>query len=119
MTNEEREAAASKHKDEGTEWFKQKAFKEAITSYEEACSMLDSISGYESLWVSCKLNSAQASLNLTLYPDAIKFASEALSKDPKNVKALYRRGVARIHIGSLEEALEDLNLALSLDPGSA
>jgi tetratricopeptide (TPR) repeat protein len=39
-----------------------------------------------------------------------------LKKDPSNVKALYRRAVARNHLGLPEEAIEDLTAALALDP---
>jgi cyclophilin family peptidyl-prolyl cis-trans isomerase len=52
---------------------------------------------------------------LTDYPSAASFAGAALGKDPNNVKALYRRGLARNHLGLPEEALVDLNRALELD----
>jgi tetratricopeptide (TPR) repeat protein len=58
----------------------------------------------------------QAYLKLTDYPGAAERAGLALTKDPSNVKALYRRGVARNHLGLNEEALDDLNEALRLDP---
>jgi peptidylprolyl isomerase len=118
MTNEERRDAALKLKDEGTDWFKQTSFQAAIASYEEACKMVDDVSDdeLETLWVTCKLNCAQASLNLHQYADAIKYSSDALSKDKNNIKALYRRGTARNHVGLFEEALVDLNDALAIDP---
>ena len=42
-----------------------------------------------------------------------------LSKDPNSVKALFRRAVARNHLGMEEEALVDLQKALILDPNNA
>lgn len=47
------------------------------------------------LQLSCFLNAAQACLNDNEWGDAIAHATSALGKDPDNVKALYRRGVAR------------------------
>lgn len=41
------------------------------------------------------MNAAQASLNGKEWGDAIAHATSALGKEPDNVKALYRRGVAR------------------------
>ena len=35
------------------------------------------------------------------YPSAAQAASGALKEDPQNVKALYRRGLARNHLGTL------------------
>eukprot|EP01035_Chromulina_nebulosa_P020885 gene20885-27073_t len=115
-SDEEKEIEANKLKDQGTECYKEKNFAEAINLYEEASRLIESVSSGEQLWISCKLNSSQASINLQSYPDAVQYASEALKKDPNNVKALYRRGLARNHLGLAEEALEDLNHGLSLDP---
>lgn len=114
-TDEEREIEANKLKDEGTEWFKQKSFDEAIKSYEEAAQLIESLSSLSQIWISCKLNASQSAINLGSFTDAVKFASEALSKDSTNIKALYRRGLSRNHLGLYEEALEDLNMALTLD----
>lgn len=38
-----------------------------------------------------------------------------LKIQPDNVKALYRRGVSRLHLGLLDEAEEDLKAAKELD----
>ena len=43
---------------------------------------------------------------------AIKYATQALENEPKNTKALYRRGVAYTKIGEIEKARFDLNDAL-------
>lgn len=42
--------------------------------------------------------------------------SKALDLDPKNVKALFRRGKCNAHLGRLDEAKEDLERALVLQP---
>lgn len=87
-------------------------------SYEEACRMADLANNEvaELLWISSKLNSSQCSINLNDYPSSIKYASEVLKKDPKNIKALYRRGLSRNKLGLFEEAIEDLNSVILIDP---
>ena len=39
------------------------------------------------------------------YPSAAQAASGALKEDPMNVKALYRRGLARNHLGTIMQYL--------------
>jgi len=106
-----------KAKDEGTGFFKEKRFQEAIEAYSNAADFVSDDQDGEGadLWVTCKLNCAQASISSSDYPSAMRFAGEALSKSPNNVKGLYRRGVARNHMGLAEEALVDLNAAYKLD----
>jgi tetratricopeptide (TPR) repeat protein len=79
---------------------------------------VENVKDGESLWIACKLNAAQCNINLQEYPAAIRKATEALKKDEKNVKALYRRGLSRNHVGLAEEALKDLSVALEVDPGN-
>ena len=87
----------------GTEFFKEKRFIEALNSYQEAATLLDSIISHDTtalhLWITSKLNASQCSINLQEYPAAIYTTSEVLKKDEDNIKALYRRAVARNHIG--------------------
>ena len=47
------------------------------------------------------------------FSSAIGSAQNALELDPGNCKALYRRGVAQLRQGKLEEAKADLLKALS------
>jgi len=117
MSTEEKVAEALKAKDEGTGFFKEKRFQEAIEAYSNAADFVSDDQDGEGadLWVTCKLNCAQASISSSDYPSAMRFAGEALSKSPNNVKGLYRRGVARNHMGLAEEALVDLNAAYKLD----
>lgn len=118
MSPDEKIAEALKMKDEGTSFFKEKRFEEAVGAYNEAADFVGEVQEGEGvdLWVTCKLNCAQASISSKDYASAVHFAGEALSKSPSNVKGLYRRGVARNHLGLAEEALSDLNAALKLDP---
>lgn len=68
------------------------------------------------LYSSCLGNAAQCFINLKNWTDAIANAAKVLEKDGVNVKALYRRGLARSRMGLLEEARADLLAAFKLDP---
>lgn len=60
------------------------------------------------------LNLAHCYNKVEQYHFAIKYATQALDNEPKNTKALYRRGVAYTKIGEVDKAREDLNEALEL-----
>ena len=66
--------------------------------------------------VSLHLNSAMALLKLERWEDAISSSTSALAEQPENVKALYRRGVAKARSGMLEGAVTDLQAAIKLEP---
>lgn len=54
----------------------------------------------------------RCSANFPRYPRAIDSATSALELDSGNCKALYRRGVAQLRQGAVEEAKVDLLKAL-------
>jgi Flp pilus assembly protein TadD len=54
--------------------------------------------------------------NHNRYAEAETDSHSGLLLDPKHVKGLYRRGIARRHLGKLEEARADLELLLDLSP---
>lgn len=123
MSDEEKITETTVGKEQGTVLFKEKRYEEASMKYQEAADVVENMleSGgssqpeAEAVWISCKLNAAQCAINLSEYPQAIAFTNAVLKRDAYNVKALYRRGVARNQIGLADEALADLNLALTLD----
>lgn len=115
MTMQEKVSSANRLKDEGTELFKEKRFAEALKLYEESAELVANVIDAEATWIACKLNSAQCAIYLTEYPAAVAYCGAVLKKDADNIKALYRRGLARNHLGLPEEALVDLNRALELD----
>lgn len=47
------------------------------------------------------------------------FAQQVLKKDPKNAKALYRRGQANFGLNDYEMAIKDLKKAKALQPGDS
>lgn len=123
-TDEEKLAEALKNKEDGTAMFKNKNFDGAAAKYEEACKMfeedeLESIPGAKEIVIACKLNAAQAHINVNMHAYALEKCSYVLQKDPNSVKALYRRAVASNHTGSPEAAVVDLNRALELDASNA
>lgn len=116
MTTEEKSEKATALKYVGTEHFKAKRWGAALVDYEKAVSYCEHTDALDALWVACSLNAALCCNKLPDYANAISFCDPVLLKDPNNVKGLYRRGVARGHMGMSDEALIDLNHALSLDP---
>lgn len=116
MTDQEKISEATAIKERGGSSFKNGDFTQAAMLYSEAADFVDEVDSATELWVTCQLNASQAYLNLKDYPSAAEKASLALNKDPGNLKALYRRGLARNHLGLADEALLDLNRALELDP---
>jgi tetratricopeptide (TPR) repeat protein len=123
----------------GTDKFKKKQFEEAIKYYDQACAAIylkiyaeekerDKKEKKEekdgspvctstrlSCYVVCKNNATQCCINMSNFEGAIVYASEALSKDPKNAKALYRRGISYLALIQEDNALVDLQSSLELD----
>jgi peptidylprolyl isomerase len=126
MSTEERLEQANKRKAEGTELFQQKKFAEASRKYEDAAeyaadegSSGNDISEEERpLYVSCKSNAAMCYVKTKDWSGAVSACNAVLQVDTeaKNIKALYRRGLARIHMGLLKEAKVDLMAAYEVDP---
>lgn len=116
LSEEEKVTSATSDKEKGGNAFKLGNFESACQFYLQAADMIEDVDSARDLWVTCHINTAQSYLNLKDFPSAAEQATLALNKDPNNLKALYRRGLARNHLGLAEEALSDLTHALSLDP---
>jgi peptidylprolyl isomerase len=126
MSPEERVEFAKKLKTEGTEFFQKQKYQDAVTKYEDAANYAvdEGISGNDvpdeehALYVSCSLNVAMCYIKLKEWADAAQACNSVLEIDSeaKNIKALYRRGLARLNLGLLQEAKEDLMVAYNVDP---
>lgn len=118
LSDEEKALEASLLKEQGNKAFAGKDFLSALSAYEEAAELVKDCpdAGLLAVYVACKLNSAQACVSLGDYPSTIIHANDVLKHDAGNVKALYRRGVARNHLGLAEEAASDLTALLAIDP---
>ncbi|XP_067127237.1 LOW QUALITY PROTEIN: FK506-binding protein-like [Centruroides vittatus] len=68
------------------------------------------------LKVSCYINIAACQLKHNNYNSAVINCTKALELDPNNLKALFRRGVALIHIQEYERAKEDLDKVSEMEP---
>ncbi|XP_068623233.1 peptidyl-prolyl cis-trans isomerase D [Battus philenor] len=66
----------------------------------------------------CQLNMAACCIKLGDYKACIRFASEVLQIDPKNEKALYRRGQANFALKNYDAALVDLKQASNSAPNN-
>jgi peptidylprolyl isomerase len=128
MDHDERVEMATTLKQEGTELFQKKKFVEAAQKYEKAAEYVgqdkeDDASAEESLpeedanlFATCWTNAAMAYMKTSDWSAVISACNKALEVQEKNVKALYRRGTARMHLGLLKEAKTDLMDAYKLDP---
>lgn len=125
MSDEERAAMAEKLKAAGTEAFKAHDFDTATVKYELAgdYAVGEGISGDDipeserTLYVSSWSNAAMCHIKLKQWTEAIAATNKVLDIDDEasNVKALYRRGLARMRVGLLKESKEDLMKAYSVD----
>lgn len=89
----------------------QKAYQESLMLIQKLTKSQVSVGilrELEELQLSCFLNLAQCNLKNEDYAVAIKNASSALDIDAMNCKALYRRGLAQLKLGFVEEAKTDL-----------
>lgn len=124
MDADEKLTEGAKLKEQGTELFKAKKFAEAVGAYNEAASYMEDLydvdeenkKAMKEFQTTCYLNSAMCYLKTGEYAEAVSVASKALANDAKSVKALFRRGVGRMHLNELDRAKEDLVAAGKLDP---
>ncbi|XP_022869959.1 70 kDa peptidyl-prolyl isomerase-like [Olea europaea var. sylvestris] len=124
MSAQEKIEAAAKKKEEGNAWFKAGKYQRASKRYEKAVSFIEYESSFneeekkqaEVLKITCNLNIAACKLKLKDYKEAERLCTEVLEIDSKNVKALYRRAQAYIHLVELDLAEVDIKKAIEIDP---
>ncbi len=137
MTPKEKVQTAQELKDEGAKLFKESEFVDAAEKYVEATTYLQpetplsdsdeddtmdvdlSSPEMKALLLTCLLNASQAYLSNKQYSDALKLANQALEKDSKNIKGLFRKGCAERHLTLFVQAKDDLLAAYHLDPTNA
>ncbi|KAL5035511.1 hypothetical protein BDV3_005417 [Batrachochytrium dendrobatidis] len=98
-------------KEKGNEYFKRKNFKRAVQCYTKSIELnpADTVP---------IINRAMAHIKLFNWVKAESDCSLGLEIQPKNVKALWRRGIARRELGKFELALQDLEMAMVLEPAN-
>ncbi|GAB2215209.1 hypothetical protein Drorol1_Dr00019590, partial [Drosera rotundifolia] len=112
---------AEKKKEEGNALFKAGEYAKTSQRYEKGAKFIESVSDEEksqskALKTSCNLNNAAYKLKLKDYEQAKKLCTKVLDIDSRNVKALYRRAQAYLHLFNLEKAEIDIRKALEIEP---
>ena len=128
---EERVGIAVYHKLKGNELFNEGNIKPAACRYCKALRYLISVGpatimvtvsdkpvNLRELKLQCLLNVTLCHLKSSHYEHAIDTASKVLKLDNGNAKALYRRGVANLELGNIEDASNDLLKAKEHDPNN-
>ena len=111
---------------EGNELFAAKKFEDASYKYRKALAILEQLMTREKPgdqdWLNYDLakipllsNLSQCELYLQQYYNAIRHTDEVLEKDPKNIKALYRRAKAHSAVWNVEQARKDFQRVSELD----
>mmetsp|Transcript_360 Transcript_360/g.353 ORF Transcript_360/g.353 Transcript_360/m.353 type:complete len:494 (-) Transcript_360:187-1668(-) len=98
-------------KDEGNRLLEGFKYAQAAEKYTEAINLCPSVIFYS--------NRALALIKLESFGAAISDANEAISLDPKYIKAYYRRGSANFALGKLKAALKDFKAVVKIVPNDA
>lgn len=122
---EERIGEAELRKHRGNTLVRHERWTDALEQYHHALQDLHFLfpnseiqRNREVLLNSCLLNCAFCHLNLQEYAACIEACSKVLESDERNVKAHFRRATALGELGEFERAFADVELALSVEPGS-
>ena len=126
MTPEELLEKATKLKEQGTTEFTSGSPTTAAEMYKKAADLVDADEADEPLpdqekdmYVKCWGNAAMCYVKTSSWPDVIYCCNKVLNKCPEesktNIKVMYRRGLAKMHIGELKEAKSDLMAAYGMD----
>jgi tetratricopeptide (TPR) repeat protein len=110
-------------KKEGNEFFKKGEYSKAIESYEKLERYMGLLLKGERhlsdpIRVVAESNMAICYIKLGQYSLAEEHCEKALAIDSKNIKALYRRAVARMEQGKYIESNKDLLTILEYDPSN-
>ncbi|CAL8071883.1 unnamed protein product [Calicophoron daubneyi] len=130
MNPEEKAKIVPVLREEGNQLYAKGDYEGASARYKEALAVLEQLSLREKPgdpeWVELDqarvplfVNLAQCQFKMKEYYAVIESTSEALSRDPNNVKALYRRSKAYTETWDLDLAAEDLKTVAKLMPEMA
>ena len=100
MTQQELNSKLNSIKEQGNQLFKEKKFQESFDKFNEGAIIFESAqstdSNTKSLFVQLLTNSCLCLSNLSNHKEIINIANKVLLIDEKNLKALYRRGLAYV-----------------------
>mmetsp|Transcript_17673 Transcript_17673/g.29056 ORF Transcript_17673/g.29056 Transcript_17673/m.29056 type:complete len:177 (-) Transcript_17673:1105-1635(-) len=114
-------------KDEGNKLFQSQDTTGALQAYHEMFMYIHGLqpqtdvqrSQIQNLKLLHFINVAACHLKLSNWEKAESYCTKALKVDEDNVKALFRRGRARIELADFEDAERDLKRVVELDPEGA
>lgn len=130
---EEKYNLALKYKEQGVKLFKDSRIIDAFHKFSRGCKILITMEpipdpdlelnkqlefNINDLRLALYNNMATCQLSQNNYEHTVALCSKILDKDKKNVKALYRRGVAYGSMKDNEKAVADLKVALTLEPNN-
>lgn len=118
LDDAERMEQAKLFKEKGTSYFKESKFNLALKMYEKSLGFLSSCDTQDSkqFKLTVYLNKALSHQKLNDHDETKDACNKALEIDPKNVKALYRRGQSRLSLGDFENALTDFTAVREIEP---
>lgn len=117
---------ATKLKEQGTKEFTSGSPVTAAECYKQAADLVDEDEDDETLpdqekdmYIKCWGNAAMCYVKTSSWSDVIYCCNKVLNKVPEesktNIKVMYRRGLAKLHIGELKDAKSDLMAAYEID----
>lgn len=124
---EEKISRAAHHKEKGTVLFQlgniefafrrfSKALKYLVCCHPQDCIPEHLLETYCKLKCQCYSNLAACQMKLNMFSEVVQNCSKAIEIEPKNVKALYRRGQAYLFFNDTDSARSDLEMVASLEP---
>jgi len=128
MSPEERLEKATELKEKGTQEFTSGNHPAAADLYKKAANLVDDEIDDNSellpdkekeIFVKCWGNAAMCYVKASAWSDVIQCCNKVINKIPEeaetNIKVIYRRGLAKMHVGELKAAKSDLMKAYKID----
>ena len=117
LSAEEKLQEGTQAKTQGTELFKEGKFDEAADADESAAQYTESLTDEEGqgVYIASLCNASLCALQAEDWNQAANFADQALQRDERNIKALYRLGVALRHLNQFNDAKQVLSICVELD----
>ena len=122
LTNEEKYEKAKNLKLKFVEEYKQKKYKEGISSLDESLNFVEKISKefnteeIQKFKLTLMLNKCNCFNNLKEYPSTVKLSKEIIKMEPNSVKAYYYLGNSLAYLDEFDEARENYNKLYELMP---
>ena len=123
LTNDEKFEKAKKFKAKFVDEYKNKKYKEGITSLDESMNFIEKINNKDynteeikKFKLSLMLNKCNCYNNMKEYPSTVKLSKEIIELDDKSLKAYYYLGTALAYLDEFDDALKNYNKLYELIP---